>query len=113
MPFRKKRMRALGVRHDKKVIVVPAPRRSRGCAEVGQGHREGEAVVISIAPPTMFRMKRFARLFEHEFTHTGHGGKSGKHHEEMDESTLWSLGDVPAWARGLQIRYRGRAPNQL
>lgn len=111
--FFEKGLRALGVRQPKRIIVVAAPARSRGCAEVGArdfvGRRvEGRAVVIAIAPPSRFRLRRLARLFEHEIGHT-----SGLEHEAMDERMLWSLGGVPAWAKGSVIRYRGRAPDQL
>ncbi len=106
-------LRALGVRQHKLIVVVASPIRSRGCAEVGekaynQRLREGEAVVIAMAPPARFSVRRLARLFEHEVTHT-----KGFEHEEMSERVLWSLGDVPSWAKGTPLRYRGRAPSQL
>ena len=102
-----KGLRSLGVREKKHVIVVAAPARSRGCAEVG-GKREGVAVVISIASPSNFSLRRLAKLFEHEVGHT-----HGLVHEKMTHEMLWSLGPVPAWAKGTQIRYRGRAPSQI
>lgn len=106
-------LRALGVRRHKLIVVVASPIRSRGCAEVGEKAfanrlREGEAIVIAMAPPARFSVRRLARLFEHEVTHT-----LGLEHEEMSERVLWSLGDVPPWARGVPLRYRGRAPTQL
>lgn len=106
-------LRALGIRRHKLIIVVASPIRSRGCAEVGEKSfnrrlREGEAIVIAMAPPARFSVRRLARLFEHEVTHT-----KGLEHEEMSENVLWSLGDVPPWARGTPLRYRGRAPTQL
>lgn len=101
-------LRALGVKRFRHVIVVAAPARSRGCADVGVGRREGRVIVIAMAPPSRFTLKRLARLFEHEVAHT-----LGLEHEDMPYDLLWSLGDVPRWARGARIRYRGRAPNQL
>lgn len=116
-------LRALGVRRHKLIVVVASPIRSRGCAEVGEPLtgtgstssynrrlriREGEAIVIAMAPPARFSVRRLARLFEHEVTHT-----KGLEHEEMSERVLWSLGDVPPWAKGVPLRYRGRAPTQL
>ncbi len=105
-----KGLRALGVREPKRVIVVAAPARSRGCAEVGGSgkRKEGEAIVIAIAPPSRFRLRRLALLFRHEVTHT-HGAS----HEQMDHATLWSLGPVPSWASGTVLRYRGKAPSQI
>lgn len=99
------------MREPKHVIVVAAPARSRGCAELGGRpgpRREGIAIVIAMAPPSRFRLRRLARLFEHEVGHT-----SGLAHEQMSEGMLWSLGPTPAWARDCEIRYRGRAPDQL
>jgi hypothetical protein len=106
-------LRALGVRKERLIIVVASPIRSRGCAEIGektygQRLREGEAVVIAMAPPSRFSLRRLARLFEHEVTHT-----KGFEHEEMPERVLWSLGGIPSWAKGTPLRYRGRAPGQL
>ena len=65
-------------------------------------------MVIAMAPPSRFSLRRLSRLFQHEITHT-----LGVEHEDMDEDTLWSLGAVPAWAKGARIRYRGRAQRQL
>lgn len=106
--FFAKGLRALGVREPKRIIVVAAPKRSRGCAEVGQKGSEGEAIVIAIASPSNFSLRRLARLFEHEVGHT-----HGLDHDAMGERLLWSLGKVPKWAEGAKIRYRGRAPSQL
>lgn len=101
-------MVAMGVRETKTFVVVSAPARSRGCAELGALGREGKRVVIAISPPSRFRMRRLARLLVHELSHT-----RGQAHHDMDEDTLWSRGDVPTWARGVKLRYRGRAPRQL
>lgn len=106
-------LRALGVKRRRHIIVVASPIRSRGCAEIGEKAygrrlREGEAIVIAMASPARFSMRRLARLFEHEVTHT-----LGYEHEEMSERVLWSLGDVPPWARNVRLRYKGRAPSQI
>lgn len=106
--FFSKGLKALGVRQPTRVIVVPSPIRSRGCAQVGQGKREGSVIVIAIASPSRFDLRRLARLFEHEVTH-----KLGSDHGDMDENTLYSLGHVPSWARGTRLRYRGKAKSQL
>jgi hypothetical protein len=100
---------AMGVRQCRRVIVVAAPARSRGCADVGVDvHQQGKLIVIAIAPPSRFSLRRLARLFEHEVSHT-----LGLEHEAMSHDLLWSLGAVPKWARDSRIRYLGRAPNQL
>lgn len=91
-------MRACRIRHLD-VIVVPSPIRSRGCADVG-----GRRMVIAIAAPSRLTMRRLARLFEHEAAHI-----RGMEHEGMPRDLLYSLGDVPRWARNLKIRYRGSA----
>lgn len=108
-----KGLRAADVREPKHVIVVAAPARSRGCAEVGgsgetRGKKEGVAVVIAMAPPSRFCLRRLSRLFEHEIGHS-----HGLVHEGMSHDMLWSLGPVPAWAKGSRIRYLGRAPGQI
>lgn len=103
---------ALRVRSCRRIIVVAAPARSRGCADVGSVRFKATGdtltIVIAIAPPSRFSLRRLARLFEHEVTHT-----LGKEHEAMSHDVLWSLGAIPRWARGARIRYLGRAPNQL
>ena len=101
-------LRALKTKAPKTIVFVAAPQRSRGCAEVGPGHREGRDIVIALAPPHRFSLRRLARLFEHEVTHT-----QGQEHKDMPEKILWSLGPVPAWAEGTKIRYLGRAPDQI
>lgn len=106
-----KGLEAMGARGRRHIIVVPAPQRSRGCAEVGQTFarrlREGEAIVIAMASPANFSLRRLARLFEHEVSHT-----LGYEHHHMGERLYWSLGRIPYWAEGSRIRYRGRAPRQ-
>ena len=101
---------ALSARGSRRIIVVTAPGRTRGCAEIGyqKRGRQGEAMVIAISAPSRFRMKRFSRVFEHEIVHT-----LGSDHEDMPERVLWSLGDTPDWAQGLKLRYRRRAPSQI
>lgn len=104
-------LRALGARQKRRIIVVPSPIRSRGCAEIGESFgkrlREGEAIVISLASPAKFSLRRLARLFEHEVTHT-----MGFEHGQMSERVLWSEGGIPSWAKGIPLRYRRRAPVQ-
>jgi hypothetical protein len=90
------------------ITVVAAPQRSRGCANIGKRGRPGRNIVIAIAPPSRFTMKRLCRLLEHEMAHT-----LGVEHEDMPARLLWSRGNVPRWAKGLRIRYEGRAPDQL
>lgn len=99
---------AMGVRKFRHIFVTAAPARSRGCADVGTVRAEGTIIVISIAPPSKFSLRRLARLFEHEVTHT-----LGYDHEAMSDHVLWSLGTIPRWAKGSRIRYLGRAPNQI
>ena len=78
------------------IIVVPSPIRSRGCAEIG-----GKPIVIAIASPSRFDLRRLARLFEHEVAHT-----KGQRHEDMSDNVLWSLGPTPAWAK-VPLRWKG------
>lgn len=100
---------AMRVRQCRRIIVVAAPARSRGCADVGVSIRQqGQVIVIAIAPPSRFSLRRLSRLLEHEIAHT-----LGYEHEAMPHDLLWSLGATPRWARGTRIRYLGRAPNQL
>ena len=108
-------MRAMGVREKKHILVVSAPARSRGCAEVGpskRGRKEGERVVIAIASPAHFRLIRLANLTIHELGHS-----LGYEHEAMPYNMHWSLGPMPAWAKPFDKpnwpRYVRRAPNQL
>lgn len=65
-------------------------------------------MVIAIASPAHFTMRRLAQLFRHEVRHL-----QGFEHGHMTEEVLYSLGETPAWAKGLRIRYEGRAPSQL
>lgn len=85
------------------IVVFAAPQRSRGCADVG-----GKRMTIAIAPPSHFSLRRFGCLFRHEAAHI-----RGYEHEEMPKRVLLSLGPVPWWAEGAEIRYRGRAPDQM
>jgi hypothetical protein len=88
-------LRAYRVKSHRHIIVVPSPIRSRGCARIGQGKgKDGEAMVIAIASPSRFDLRRLARLFEHEVAHT-----KGQRHEDMPHDVLWSLGPVPGWAK--------------
>lgn len=106
--FLRRGLVALGVRERTHVVVVASPIRSRGCAQIGSVRREGRIVVVSMASPSRFSLRRLARLLEHEIAH-----KKGADHRDMNERTMYSLGDVPRWARGTRIRYRGRAPDQV
>jgi hypothetical protein len=86
-----------------RVVVTPAPQRSRGCADVG-GHR----ISIAIAAPWRFSLRRLARLWEHEVAHA-----MGWDHKEMSERLLYSLGRTSGWAEGSVIRYMARARSVL
>ena len=86
------------------IVVVPSPIRSRGCAQIGRGGRNGRAIVIAISSPSRFNLRRLARLFEHEAHHT-----KGQQHEDMSHDVLWSIGPTPAWAK-VPIRWRGNTP---
>jgi hypothetical protein len=108
-----KGLRAMNITGSRTVIIVAAPSRSRGCAEIPTGgpgtvSKKREAIVIAIAPPHRFTMKRLARLFEHEALHS-----KGYQHEDMAHDDMWSLGPTPPWAEGAKIRYLGRAPSQI
>lgn len=106
-----------------RVVVSASPIRSRGCAEVGGSGpcsgdscpvgRNGSRLILAIAAPWRFELRRFARLLEHEAAHV-----RGYEHEMMDHELLLSLGPIPDWAtrwfeRGGRLRYWGRAPDQL
>lgn len=108
-------MRNLGLHEKKSILVVSSPIRSRGCAEVGpmkRGRKEGEKVVIALASPSHFSLKRLTNLTIHELGHT-----AGLEHEDMPYNMHWSIGPLPSWARRFDRpnwpRYTGRAPPQL
>lgn len=109
-------LQALGAKAPKRILFVAAPQRSRGCAEVAESKcvtdkacpSERRDVIIALAPPSRFSMRRLARLFQHEIKHT-----QGYQHEDMSHDVMWSLGPVPEWAKGLKIRYLRRAPGQI
>lgn len=100
---------ALGCRKNKIVKVLPTKGESRGIAYVGRcrnqqrGTCEAKSMVFLLPPPgPSMTIRRLARLFEHEVSHT-----LGKRHEDMTETEYWSSSpSVPAWARGAVIRYR-------
>lgn len=94
---------AAGIRHTVSLVVTSSPIFSRGCAVVG-----GDRMVLAIAAPSRFSIRRLARLVDHEARHI-----KGDDHGAMSERDLYSLGPTPAWARDLRIRYRGRASRQL
>ena len=101
---------------DLRIVALSSPIRSRGCAEVGtvecSGGRctrtNGSRIVIALAAPWRFSLRRLARLFEHECAHI-----RGIEHEDMSEKMLFSLGPIPDWARRSRFRYYGAAPPQL
>ncbi len=99
-------LKAYGIKTPRDIIVVPSPIRSRGCAEIGNGKpgtcRPARPIVIAIASPSRFNLRRLARLFLHELTHT-----CCYTHEDMPHDVLWSLGSVPKWAR-VNIRWQGQ-----
>lgn len=105
--FVRRGLRACGVRGNVSVVIVSSPIRSRGCATVG-----GRRMVLAVASPARTTKKEFirrlARLLEHEAAHL-----RGVEHKGMSRELLYSLGSTPSWARGVRIRYRGRAPDQL
>ena len=122
--FFQKGLRATGTRSKGlRITIVASPIRSRGCAEVAQRvcspckdneretcctYNNGRRMVIALAAPWRYSLRRLARLLEHEAAHI-----RGKNHEDMDHDVLLSLGDIPGWAKGAVLRYRGPAPAQL
>jgi hypothetical protein len=104
------------------LIATAAPKRSRGCAEVGKIECSrtrcrlvpGNRMVIAIGPPSYYHYEfpRFMRRLQHLTRHEG-AHIIGYEHEDMDHRLLHSLGPVSPWALRHEIRYRGRAPNQL
>lgn len=111
--------RVLGVRRDKRVIVVASPVRTRGCASVSKDVR-GATIVIAIAPPSRFSMAKLARIVEHEIAHAKGAehsdmiaGRAGGRSPRDWDRLHYSEGPLPWWARGLKIRYRKRAPDQM
>lgn len=65
-------------------------------------------MVISMAPPSRFSLRRLARVFVHECAHL-----NGVDHDAMPHRLLYSLGPTPRWAKGVDLRYLGRAPEQM
>lgn len=64
-------------------------------------------MVIAIAPPSRFRLRRLANVFYHELRH-----HFGDEHEALGPRALYSDGPTPRWAKGAILYYNGRAPNQ-
>lgn len=102
---------------DLRIVVSASPIRSRGCAEVGEmkcdakgrcAKANGARMIIAIAAPWRFSLRRLARLFEHECAHI-----RGIEHEEMSRDVLLSLGPTPDWAKDSTFKYYGAAPPQL
>jgi len=95
-----------GARRSRKrlhIVVTSAPGRTRGCAEVG-----GNKMVMAIGSPSRFRLRRLARVYEHELAHIW-----GSPHAHMMPRLLYSFGKTPWWAETSRFGYRGRAPDQL
>ena len=65
-------------------------------------------MVIALAAPARYSLRRLSRLLMHEAAHI-----RGYEHENMDHGLLYSLGPIPSWAKGAVLRYRRRAPAQL
>lgn len=108
---------ASGVHGGLRIVFSASPIRSRGCAEVGTetcdangrcSHKNGGRMVIALAAPWRFSLRRLARLFEHECAHI-----RGYEHKDMDRDLLLSLGRTPEWARACRFRYYGSAPPQI
>jgi hypothetical protein len=97
-----------GVRRPKVVVVTASPIYTRGCAQI-QPDRPGAVLSLAIAAPSRFRLAKLARIVDHEALHL-----VGRDHGDMPEGRLYtSEAAVPRWARGLRVRYLGRAPDQL
>ncbi len=105
--FVRRGLAAYGVRGIVHVTILASPIRSRGCATVG-----GRRMVLAMAAPSRTTsrefLRRLARLIEHEAAHL-----RGVEHKNMPRELLYSLGPTPAWAKGIKIPHRGRAPDQL
>ena len=103
-------------RGELRIVFSASPIRSRGCAEVGTRvckgdkctRKNGNRMVIAIAAPWRFSLRRLARLFEHECAHI-----RGYEHEDMDKNLLFSLGPTPDWAKECTFRYYRSAPSQI
>lgn len=65
-------------------------------------------MVIALAAPWRYSLRRLARLLEHEAAHL-----RCHDHGDMNHDLLLSLGPTPEWANETTIRYLGRAPAQL
>ena len=78
------------------------------CSGESCTRENGKRMVIALAAPWRYSLRRLARLFEHEDAHI-----RGQEHEDMTREVYLSLGPIPAWAQGTTIRYRKRAPAQL
>lgn len=88
-------LKALGAKAGTEITVLPSDRGyTHGIAEVG-----GKRITLGIAPPSRHSMRKLARIFEHEVFHT-----LGVRHRSMTYREYWSLGGVPHWAKGLNVR---------
>lgn len=63
---------------------------------------------LAVASKGRLDMRRAARVLMHECEHM-----KGKTHEQMPEPMRYSEGPLPAWARGVHIRHRTKAADQM
>ena len=119
--FFAKGLRAMGARVPKIIRCIPIASASRGVANVGRhsqrlrqegsrsprpsggtggGTGEAHSLVLALPVPSKMTLRRLARLLEHEVRHT-----FGEEHKDMTTKVYWSLGPLPAWARGARVRY--------
>lgn len=106
--FLQRGLGAAGVRRPKRAIVTASPIYTRGCAAISPDVA-GAGISIAIAAPNRFRLAKLARIVEHEARHL-----LGEDHGDMPARHVYtSAASVPRWARGLSVRYVGRAPPQL
>ena len=109
---------ALGAKESRTIKVLPGQEvDGRGIAYVGKNGREGHSMVLILPPPWKMTFRRLTRLFEHEVLHTlgkehscsgaAYGGKGAKGCKPMTKNEYWSLGPVPSWAVGCEVRWNG------
>jgi hypothetical protein len=99
---------AAGVKRPKIIVVTASPIYTRGCATISSD-RPWSVVSIAIAAPSRFTLAKLARIVEHEARHA-----RGEDHGDMpDKDVYTSSSSVPRWARGLRVRYLGRAQGQI
>lgn len=114
-------LRACGVRGDVTIWFFSSPIRTRGCSPVG---KDGDLpIVVALAPPSYhgqdeeLLVLKAAAILKHEAAHyrgLPHARMKGpKLLESRPCLGIGCRGRMPSWARGLRLRYRGRAPNQM